>query len=340
QQQQQDAGQAGGAPDSGGASGGPGSAGASGGPGGSTGSSGSSGASGGTGDGGPSGGPSATGTWGANDQQLLNQALNSNVDFDNVFDWGQGQEGNCAAVAVIKAAMDVYDNQVFDKVEQTPDGGYRITMQDGVTVELSKDELSQAADASNFSGPDSASKSYATLAYAAMAKRAQMEGHEGARNYTQALNNIANGDNPYDSARFLGLKNQTQSVDPTKAQGGNAVVGWNSKHAVYTDTTSSGTRTDHYGETRSYDGTDTRGRGLSYGFTFKPRESSSSSSSSGGATSNAATRTSSPGEGASTPSSSRSTSSSSSGGSSSGGSSSSRSSGSSSSSKSSSSKKS
>ncbi len=239
---------------------------------------------------------------------MLDSALQGNKDFDNMFSqFGQGTEGNCAAVACIKAAMDVYDNKVFDNVQKGEDGSYTIKMQDGQEVKISAAELGQAARASNFDGPDSEAKSYAIMAYAAMAKRAQMEGHEGAQNYTQALNSLADGDNPYDSARFLGLKNMTQDVDPTRANGANAVVGWNSKHAVYIDATNNGTRTDHYGQARNYDGTDTRNRELTSGFTFKPRASSPSSSS----TSTSSSSSSVPGAGRSTSSSSGSSSSSS-----------------------------
>lgn len=216
-----------------------------------------------------------------NASKLLDSALQGDKDFDNVFgQFGQGTEGNCAAVACIKSAMDVYDNKIFDSVQKGDDGSYTIKMQDGKEVKVSAAELGQAAKASNFDGPDSEAKSYAIMSYAAMAKRAEMEGHEGSRNYTQALNSLANGDNPYDSARFLGLQNQVQRVDPQHAQGGNAVVAWNSNHAVYIDSTSSGTKTDHYGQSYGYDGTDTRGGKLTSGFTFKPRESSSSTSTS------------------------------------------------------------
>lgn len=221
-----------------------------------------------------------TGSLTADASKMLDSALQGDKNFDNVFSqFGQGTEGNCAAVACIKAAMDVYDNKVFDQVTKGDDGSYTIKMQDGQEVKVSAAELGQAAKASNFDGPDSEAKSYAIMSYAAMAKRAQMEGHEGARSYTQALNSLADGDNPYDSARFLGLKNQTQQVDPTRANGGNAVVGWNSTHAVYIDSTSQGTKTDHYGKATSYDGTDTRGGRLTSGFTFRPRANSSASSS-------------------------------------------------------------
>ncbi len=178
--------------------------------------------------------------------------------------WGQGAEGNCAAVATIKAATDAYGDQLFQSMTQLPDGGYRITMQDGVTVEVSGQELGMAAQSANFTGkvPEQA-----MIAYAAMAKRALLEGHEGATNYSQALNSLANGDNPYDSARFLGLSDRLVNVDPRTVSGQDSVVAWNATHAVFVDNRST---TDSYGSGRAFDGTDTRGRALTSAFTFKP----------------------------------------------------------------------
>ncbi|MCE7869385.1 hypothetical protein DYH09_03295 [bacterium CPR1] len=184
--------------------------------------------------------------------------------------WGQGAEGNCAAVATIKAATDAYGDQLFRQVTRLPDGGYRITMQDGVTVEVSGQELSMARQQSNFTGSGPGLEQ-ATVAYAAMARRAQLEGHEGSTSYAQALNSLADGDNPYDSARFLGLSNQVVQVDPRTLSGQDSVVAWNASHAVFVDNVRA---TDSYGTARGFDGTDTRGRGLTTAFTFAPLRSS------------------------------------------------------------------
>ncbi|GMU56805.1 MAG: hypothetical protein AMXMBFR33_59510 [Candidatus Xenobia bacterium] len=184
--------------------------------------------------------------------------------------WGQGAEGNCAAVATIKAATDAYGDQLFRQVTQLPDGGYRITMQDGVTVDVSGQELAMAQQQSNFTGSGPGLQQ-ATVAYAAMAKRAQLEGHEGSTSYAQALNSLADGDNPYDSARFLGLSNQVVQVDPRTLSGQDSVVAWNASHAVFVDNVRA---TDSYGTARGFDGTDTRGRGLTTAFTFAPLRSS------------------------------------------------------------------
>lgn len=236
---------------------------------------------------GPAGGPATTGSsqpaglpdaggggsWGEQDVAALDRALEMPAaDFDNVFsDFAQGKEGNCASVAVIKAAMDTYDNQIFDQVAKTENGGYRVTLQDGQQVEVSGEELKLAGQAANFKGPSSEAKSYATLAYAVMAKQAQLDGNDGARTYSQALSSLNNGEGPIRAARYLGLRDQIQFQQAGGLNGVDAAVAWNGKHAVYVDSTAQGTRTDGYGVARSYDGTDTRGRRLTEAFTFRPR---------------------------------------------------------------------
>ena len=178
-----------------------------------------------------------------------------------VGDWAQTQEGNCSAVAMIKAGMDRHGNRLFDSVTAQGDG-VRVRMKDGVEVSLTGQELAQARLAANFSGPQGGVKTYAEVAYAAMAKRAQMEGHEGAQNFQQALFTLANGDDPMNSARFLGLKNNIRQVDPRTLNGQDSVVGWNGRHALFIDRTAAGHIADSYGRPYGFDGTDSRGMPL------------------------------------------------------------------------------
>lgn len=198
---------------------------------------------------------------------LQNLLLGDPTAFRNlVGDWAQTQEGNCSAVAMIKAGMDRHGNNLFDSV--TPQGdGVRVRMKDGMDVTLSGQELAQARMAANFSGPQSAVKTYAEVAYAAMAKRAQMEGHEGAQSFGQALFTLANGDDPFDSARFLGLQNNIRQVDPRTLNGQDSVVGWNGRHALFVDKTAFGHVADRYGQPYAFDGTDTGGAPLQVALT-------------------------------------------------------------------------
>lgn len=226
-----------------------------------------------TGAGGPAGPFGASGPvdyanarpFGAADQRgLMAAARNPQAGLTTAF--GQGQEGNCSAIAVIKASMDKLGAGALAGVRPEGDG-VRVAMRDGAQVSLTGAELSQARFAANLRGPDSPAKRYATLMYAAMAKRAQMEGHEGARTFPQALAALANGDNPYDSARFAGLSNHIRPVDPMTLGGQDGVVAWNNVHAMYVDKNAFGGHTaDRYGTPYAFHGTDTRGGRLTHAF--------------------------------------------------------------------------
>lgn len=178
--------------------------------------------------------------------------------------FSQGRQGNCASIATIKGAMDKYGNNIFNNVQQTGDGGYSIQMKDGTTVKLTAQELQIAKQKSDFKGNDAQETEYATLCYAAMAKRAQMEGHEGARDFSSACDTLNNGEDPLYTAKLLGLKDHIKMVNPAAAAAGQGVVAWSNKHAVFAD----GGLVDSYGTAKQYDGTDTFGDRLIQAFVF------------------------------------------------------------------------
>jgi hypothetical protein len=211
--------------------------------------------------------------WSAADREFLNRSIQSDpVNFRNQVDgWGQGQEGNCASVGVIKAAMDRYDNQVFNSVRQVGDG-YNIEMQDGFNLNLSAQEMAMARTASHFNGTDNEAKTYAQLCFGAMAKRAHMTGHDGCRSFAGALAELNDGEYPIDSAKLLGLKDKVVNVDPHTLNGQDSCVGWNGSHCVFIDRDNQGNHTaDHYGQGVRFRGTDTNGRRLNQAFTLKPK---------------------------------------------------------------------
>jgi hypothetical protein len=144
-------------------------------------------------------------------------------------------------------------------------------MQDGHRLNVTDNELSMARSASDFRGGEEA-LSYAHLCYAAMAKRALKEGHEGSRNYNDALRAVNNGENPYDTARFLGLKDNTIDVRPDSLSGQDSVVAWSRSHCVFVNRDQDGSHTsDHYGRAHRFNQTDTNGWGLKGAFTFRAR---------------------------------------------------------------------
>ncbi|MEW6277978.1 MAG: hypothetical protein AB1758_05095 [Candidatus Eremiobacterota bacterium] len=232
----------------------------------------------------PAGGPQAAppggaeGNWGPEDEQMLDKAISetsggaggadsifgaTKEEFNHLFEeFGQSQEGNCAAVAVIKAAMDKYKGKVFQGVQKAGDG-YDVTLQDGAKVQVSREDLKKAAGAAKFkSNKPSAAKSMAVLMYAVIAKQAAKDGQGS---FEQALQNLGKGQDPRKVAKWLGLGNKIKEVNPNQLQGQEAAVAWNDKHAVYVD---DGTKADSYGQAKPADGTDTRGGRLTNAFVF------------------------------------------------------------------------
>ena len=220
------------------------------------------------------------GSWGPEDEAMLEKALSGgaggsiaapgesasasgpeNSKYDQIFgQFGQSKEGNCASVAVIKAALDKFDGKVFQSVQKSGDG-YDVTQQDGKKVTVTKGELQKAAKAADFKGKPNEAKSMAVLMFATIAKRGASE---GMGSFDQALKKLDSGFDPKKAAQLLGLGNRIKEVDPSSAGQKDGVVAWNSRHAVYMDEG----KTDSYGQAKSADGTDTRGSRLTQAFTF------------------------------------------------------------------------
>lgn len=208
------------------------------------------------------------------DKAFLNQQVVTDPEkFTNQFGgWYQGSEGNCATVACIKAAMDRYDDKVFDEVNRS-DNGVSVRLQNGDLVNLSNGELATARQLSNFRGSDPAALDYANLCYAVAAKRALQFGNDGARDFASACHSLNNGQDIYSPAKFLGLERQMVRLNPRTLDGQDSVVAGSWQHAVFVNRNRDGSHTtDRYGRASAYNGTDTWGNGLIDAYTFKPRE--------------------------------------------------------------------
>ncbi|NDD30985.1 MAG: hypothetical protein EB084_22245, partial [Proteobacteria bacterium] len=183
--------------------------------------------------------------------------------------WKQGDQGNCASIATIKASMEAYGNQVFDSVSPNRSGGYDIAMQDGVKIGLSGKEMDQAAKSADFKGDGGAAQSMATLEYAAIGKRAQMA---NGGSYQQNLNSLNNGYDPNKVADYLGLGGKKQAVSASNPGNKDAVVAWSPQHAVFVDKEAGGKHfTDVYGSKQGFNGTDGFGHNLTNAFSLQPR---------------------------------------------------------------------
>ncbi|MFN8610001.1 MAG: HrpF/NolX family T3SS translocon protein [Vulcanimicrobiota bacterium] len=208
--------------------------------------------------------------WTKDKDRALATALNDpNLGDGDLFrGFRQTNKGNCVSTAIIKAAMDHYDNQIFDDVRQTADGGYSVKLQDGSQVNLTREELAQASagDAYQDSSPEAGA--YANLIYAVMAKRAQQMGHQGSRTFGEALTSLANGESPQDTVNFIGLEQRAKQLDISQVQGQDGVVAWGNGHCVYVDTLDGQTYSDAWGRQTSYDGTNNLGKPLTGAFIF------------------------------------------------------------------------
>lgn len=187
--------------------------------------------------------------------------------FANVIEgFGQGREGNCSAVAVIKASMQHYGTGALGKVVATPQG-YQVTTRTGVTYAISFEELELADELEHFASWDARVSAYATLCYATMAKSAALYELDNAHSYKEALQALAKPQYVLTDARMLGVANDLKPV-PVNRQGYpgyDAVIGASEKHAVLIVEKKPGSGryiTDHYGAAYDYTGTDTNRRPL------------------------------------------------------------------------------
>ena len=204
------------------------------------------------------------------DKKFLNQAISQDSQSfgDLVSAWRQGPDGNCSTVATIKAAMDRYDNKVFDEVTRS-ENGYNIVMQDGYKMTMSDQELAAAKQAAQFRGPDGAAKSYATFLYGAAAKRNALD---NGMSLGQSFQDLNNGESIYSPAKSLGLQHQMVRVNPRNLNGQDSVVAGSHRHAVFVNRNADGSHTtDLWGRGRNFNGTDGLGNGLINAYTFKPR---------------------------------------------------------------------
>lgn len=147
--------------------------------------------------------------------------------------WRQTTEGNCASVATIKAAMHKWGDRVFQNQQRSADGGYDITMRDGYKLHVNPQELETARRMSDFEGTDQKALNYANLVYAAMAKRALENGHEGARTFARAAHSLNNGETVDYPAKLLGISDHLRRIPVSQIRNSDIVMAWNQNHMVY-----------------------------------------------------------------------------------------------------------
>ena len=161
---------------------------------------------------------------------------------DNIWSgFSQGPDGNCVTVSAIKAAMMKFGQKptdVFSEVKEMGNG-YYVKMRDGFELNLSKDELKQAAAYAQFKGDDPAMMTDANFMFAASAKRAQQEGNglddnpnAARQSFAHAMQSLNNGEMPHEALDRLGLKDlYRQSSSSELSYGALGVVAYN-RHSM------------------------------------------------------------------------------------------------------------
>lgn len=164
----------------------------------------------------------------------------------------QTDRGNCVTTAVIKAAMDHYGGRVLESFQPNDVGGYDVAMRDGYELRLTGEELEAGATGSHYADQHNDTKSYANLLYTAAAKRAQLEGHEGAVTFSQALLSLNNGEGPRSVPHFLGLGELMEPLEMSEVIGIDGAVVYGGGHAYYVDTVEGETLGDRWGKPTEY----------------------------------------------------------------------------------------
>ncbi|WP_104902751.1 MULTISPECIES: hypothetical protein [Pseudomonas] len=139
----------------------------------------------------------------------------------------QGVEGNCVTVSAIKAAMIRFGQDpraIYKQVQITPTG-FDVVMRDAFRLQLTHEEVRQAAAESNFHGNNRQLLNAAHFLYAVSAKRAQIENNDfrARQSYTTALQTLNDGEYPGEALRRLGLFGYVR--ESTVAELANGAIG-------------------------------------------------------------------------------------------------------------------
>lgn len=114
---------------------------------------------------------------------------------------------------------------VFDKVVAAADG-YHITMKDGFTLHLSKEELRRTAGVSRFAGSDNGAVMDANVMLAAYVKRVQLTSTDADthRHFDSALSGVMLNDTAYRILKGMGMIGFLRIVEPEKMRVKGAVA--------------------------------------------------------------------------------------------------------------------
>lgn len=146
-------------------------------------------------------------------------------------DFSQWNKANCSTVAAIKAVMMQFGKRptdVFKSVRETADG-YHVTLRNGESTFLTKDELKQAAAVAQLKGEDPMTVLYANFMFAVSAKRYQ---ESGPASFTEAMHVLNSGGRLEYAFRRLGVWDEVEGVPPEQLAQGRMGVYESNGHAA------------------------------------------------------------------------------------------------------------
>lgn len=199
----------------------------------------------------------ATGLYNQLNQYCENSFLNGVYDRSTGNGMNQESKGNCASVATIKAAMDKWGpDGVFTKERTEANDGYELTLKDGDKVTVTDAQIAEAEKEADFGSADKKGPAYqnAVICYAAMAQRNLDDSQKGytevwgdaahtykvkgqrLTTYKEALDDLADGEDPWNTTQFLGLeKNRGVVKDFQTLDNKDSVLAWSNDHAIFVD---------------------------------------------------------------------------------------------------------
>lgn len=199
--------------------------------------------------------PEAGRQFDSSQEQALLRALQPGFGAD--VDWIEGfyqtYRGNCASTAMLKIALAEYGPSIFARAELV-DNVFQVEMRDGFELRITPGELEAAATAAKFQGSSPEARALATLGYAAMAKRAWAQGHEGARSFGEALLSLNNGENTRQVPQYLGLAGEVEFISLDQVPRHPRAVVFGSGHAYYVEQREQSFVGDRWGQIRPYRG--------------------------------------------------------------------------------------
>ncbi|NHN24958.1 hypothetical protein FIA58_004635 [Flavobacterium jejuense] len=155
----------------------------------------------------------------------------------------QGSVGNCASIALIKAAIEIFGLYAVFDLQQNNET-YSVTFKNNHTVSFTDAELERSTYVAdliiNASDPgkvalNKAIMDYANIALCAMVKRVMEIGEAGAgkNDFEQALIALNDGANTPTLPEKLGLENNYYGKKWYRNASGNGLIGWLKGHTVY-----------------------------------------------------------------------------------------------------------